>query len=172
MDYSKVIICGRISNDITFTAGNPEKNVDDRAYSSLAVNRPGKGGKADFHRFIAWGAAARVLRDYAYKGKEVILEGSLQTYEKTVGDTKVTTTEVVVTQVVLGADTAAKREEKKATPAQAEDHAAKLAALLSGGGVSLDALTTLLAGRVIANRASQTEEAPVHSEEDCPFNYT
>ena len=169
MDHSSCTLVGRIARDITFTQGNPEKNVDDRAFSAIAVNRPGKSGKVDFFNFIAWAQMANVLKNFAYKGKEVLLTGSLQTYEKTVGDQKVTVTELVVTQVVLGADTAAKREEKKAAPADTSTE--KLAALLGGAGINVDALTTLLAGRVVANRAAITQDdAPMHSDEDCPFN--
>jgi single-stranded DNA-binding protein len=76
MDYCKVCIVGRLVDDVSFTNGNPEKNVDDRAWMRVAVNRPGKGqATCDVFNVVAWGPQARVLRDYCRKGKEVLVEG-------------------------------------------------------------------------------------------------
>jgi single-stranded DNA-binding protein len=146
MDYCKVTLVGRAAKDTTFVLGNQDKKVDDRASISLAVNRPGKDAGCDFFYVVAWAGLATVLKNYSYKGKELLVEGSLRTFEKTVGDQKVTQVEVRAERIVLGADSSAhqgQREEKK-----------------QNVGLTQDQLAALVAAEVARRMGTKPETAP------------
>jgi single-strand DNA-binding protein len=67
---------------------------------TLAVNRQGKDKGADFIPIVVFGSTAEVCEKYLAKGKQVGIEGRIQTgsYEKQDG-TKVYTTDVIANRV-------------------------------------------------------------------------
>ena len=67
---------------------------------TLAVNRQGKDKGADFIPIVVFGSTAEVCEKYLAKGKQVGVEGRIQTgsYEKQDG-TKVYTTDVIANRV-------------------------------------------------------------------------
>lgn len=67
---------------------------------TLAVNRQSKDKGADFIPIVVFGSTAEVCEKYLAKGKQVGIEGRIQTgsYEKNDG-TKVYTTDVVASRV-------------------------------------------------------------------------
>lgn len=90
---NKVIISGRISNDITFKDGDTPT-----ARFNVAINRYGEG--ADFPHCTAFKKQAEIIRDYCRKGSKVLIEGHIATgsYTKQSGE-KVYTTDVIVEKV-------------------------------------------------------------------------
>ena len=83
-DYSRVILLGRLAKDpiINHTQGGQKV-----ARVSLAVGREWKDkvtgekkSEADFHPVVAWGNAADTLERYCKKGKLLLIEGRLHSY--------------------------------------------------------------------------------------------
>ena len=84
MSINKVILVGRISNDITI---NKSQSGTSMCNFSIAVDRymgKDKEKATDFIRCAAYGTNADILGKYAGKGKQVAIEGNIKTgsYEK------------------------------------------------------------------------------------------
>lgn len=84
MSINKVILVGRISNDITI---NKSQSGTSMCNFSIAVDRymgKDKEKATDFIRCTAFGSTADILGKYAGKGKQVAVEGNIKTgsYEK------------------------------------------------------------------------------------------
>ena len=84
MSINKVILIGRISNDITI---NKSQSGTSMCNFSIAVDRymgKDKEKATDFIRCTAFGSTADILGKYAGKGKQVAVEGNIKTgsYEK------------------------------------------------------------------------------------------
>lgn len=82
---------GRITRDLELK-GEPEKEF---VKFTLAVNRRTKG-EADFINCVVFGKTARFMSQHMSKGRQIVLEGRIQTgsYEK--DGNKVYTTDVIV----------------------------------------------------------------------------
>lgn len=94
-----VFLCGRLTKDPDVRRTNSGKVY---ARMSLAVDRRrAKDGQqqADFPTLIAWGKTAEFAEKHLFKGKKILVEGSLQTgsYEK--DGVKHYTTEVLVDNI-------------------------------------------------------------------------
>ena len=107
---NKVILIGNAGRDAEVRATASGKSV---ANFSLAVNEPfrdknnGNRQRVEWVRCVAWNKAAQIASKLITKGKQVFVEGRLQTrqFEDQQGMTR-TVTEVVVTSLrVLGAAT-------------------------------------------------------------------
>lgn len=84
MSINKVILVGRISNDITI---NKSQSGTSMCNFSIAVDRymgKDKERATDFIRCTAFGSTADILGKYTGKGKQVAVEGNIKTgsYEK------------------------------------------------------------------------------------------
>lgn len=84
MSINKVILLGRVSNDITV---NKTQSGTSICNFSLAVDRymgKDKEKATDFIRCNAFGTTADTLGKYAKKGKQIAIEGNIKTgsYEK------------------------------------------------------------------------------------------
>jgi single-strand DNA-binding protein len=104
---NKVILIGRLGKDpeerVT-AGGTPVSNF------SLATDRvrPGNGnGDAlekitEWHRIVAFGKSAELCKQYLRKGRQVCIEGSLQTrsWDKPTGE-KHFTTEVIASRITF-----------------------------------------------------------------------
>ena len=99
MSVNKVILVGNVGKDpdIRHTASNIAT-----ASFSLATNRVRKDQQGEkleeteWHRIVAFGRVAEICRDYVHKGKQIYIEGRLQTrsWEDKSGS-KRSTTEIV-----------------------------------------------------------------------------
>ena len=79
MSINKVILVGRISNDITI---NKSQSGTSMCNFSLAVDRymgKDKEKATDFIRCTAFGTTAETLGKYAGKGKQIAIEGNIKT---------------------------------------------------------------------------------------------
>jgi single-strand DNA-binding protein len=83
------------------------------------TNKDGsKGERTEWHRIIAWGRLAEVMGEYATKGRQLFVEGRLQTRSWDDKDgNKRWTTEIVATNIqLLGSP----NNTKKAEPQEVE----------------------------------------------------
>lgn len=79
MSINKVILVGRISNDITI---NKSQSGTSMCNFSIAVDRymgKDKEKATDFIRCSAFGSTAEILGKYAGKGKQIAIEGNIKT---------------------------------------------------------------------------------------------
>lgn len=106
MNLNKVILCGRLANDIELKTTNSGNSV---ASFSLATSRSFKdksGTKQEqvqFHKIIAWNKTAEALAQYAIKGQELLVTGRLEnrSWEDKDGVKKFTT-EVILEEFQFG----------------------------------------------------------------------
>ncbi|MDE3135876.1 MAG: single-stranded DNA-binding protein [Acidobacteriota bacterium] len=104
---NKVILIGNAGRDAEMRATSSGKSV---ANFSLAINEPfrdknnGNLQRVEWVRCVAWNKAAEIAGKLITKGKQVFVEGRLQTRQFADGQGMTTTvTEVVVTSLrVLG----------------------------------------------------------------------
>ena len=164
MNYSKVTLVGRLVKDPVHTVGNPEKQVDNRTFMQVAVNRSSaKDSPYDVFNVVLWAALADIAFKFCKKGKEVLIDGYLRTNNKkeTGPDGKVTWnnyTEVVAKEIQLGHD-AGSREEKQ----QERSPEDVLREVTQSAGVNPETLAALIAQAIVARRAQA--QAPGQPEE-------
>jgi len=102
---NKVILIGNLGRDpeVRYTqGGSPVANF------TLATNEvwTDKGGqrqeRTEWHRIVVWGKQAEIVREHFHKGKQVYVEGALQTREWNDNEgNKRQTTEVKALRVVM-----------------------------------------------------------------------
>jgi len=101
---NKVILVGNLGRDAELRATPSGASV---ANFSIATteNWTGKDGqkqeKTEWHRIVLWGKTADTLQPYLTKGKQVYLEGRLETRQWEKDGQKHYTTEVKADKVVL-----------------------------------------------------------------------
>ena len=120
MSINKVILVGRISNDITV---NKSQSGTSMCNFSIAVDRymgKDKEKATDFIRCTAFGSTADILGRYAGKGKQVAVEGNIKTgsYEK--DGVKHYTQDVQIDKVELLGGKGDGGQQTQAAPTQAE----------------------------------------------------
>jgi single-strand DNA-binding protein len=105
MDLNKVMLIGRVTQDPevrTTSGGQTVVNF------SLVTNRSWKNDEGEkqeqpeFHNIVAWRGLAEVIGKYAPKGKQLYIEGRLQTRNWEGKDgVKRYTTEIVASDMIL-----------------------------------------------------------------------
>lgn len=111
MSLNRVILIGRLGKD-------PEvKNLaNDKTVATFSVATDESYGdkkKTEWHRIVAWGKTAELAGKYLEKGREVCVEGRIQTREWEKDGEKKYVTEIVADRVVfVGKPSEEKREEK------------------------------------------------------------
>ncbi len=101
---NKVIIIGRLGRDpeLRFTQGGQAVANFSVATTEHWKGKDGeKNEKTEWHRIVAWGKTAEFCGEYLKKGRQVYVEGRLQTREWEKDGQKRSTTEIVA-QVVQG----------------------------------------------------------------------
>jgi single-strand DNA-binding protein len=128
---NKVILVGNLGRDaeLRYTPGGAAVATLNLATTEVFKDREGqKKEDTQWHRVILWGKTAETLQDYLTKGKQIYVEGKLQTrkWKDKDGNDKYTT-EVRGDRVVLlsggGRGDSAGRGEGggRSTPAAADD---------------------------------------------------
>jgi len=102
---NKVILIGNLGADptIRYTPnGTPVANFN-IATTERYTNREGeRESRTEWHRIVAWGKLAEICNQYLKKGKQVYIEGRLQTRQgEDQGGNKRFTTEIVATNMVM-----------------------------------------------------------------------
>lgn len=99
---NNVILTGRFTRDpeVRYSQGEQPSAI---ARFTLAVDRRGKQGEADFISCVAFGKTAEFIEKYFKKGSKINLQGRIQTGSYTNKDgNKVYTTDVIAEQVEFG----------------------------------------------------------------------
>jgi single-strand DNA-binding protein len=103
---NKAILIGNLGRDaeIRFTAGGQAVSNFSIATTEKWTDKSSgeKKETTEWHRVVLWGKTAEALQEYLTKGKQIYVEGRLQTREWTNKEQqKVKTTEIVADKVVL-----------------------------------------------------------------------
>lgn len=116
MDINKAIILGKTTSEPVFNITNDNSKL---AYFSIATNKKWtdkEGAMRDettFHRVIAWGRLAEIVRDYVHKGKEVFIVGRINN-KTIVKDEQVKhLSQIVIEELELGKGTKVEVDEEK-----------------------------------------------------------
>ena len=104
---NKVIVLGHVGGDaeIKFTAGGkPVANFSVAVNESFKNSNGNNVDRAEWFRCVAWNGLAEVCGQYVTRGKQVYLEGRLQTrkYDDKEGEARTITEMVVSTLRLLG----------------------------------------------------------------------
>ena len=102
---NKVILIGNLGRDpeIRYTpGGSPVANFTMATTERWTDPNGEKKEKTEWHRIVVWGKQAEIAAEYLRKGRQVYIEGSLQTREWTDRDgNKRYTTEIRGDRIVL-----------------------------------------------------------------------
>ncbi len=127
MDLNKVMLIGRVTRDPDIRTTSGGQNV---ANFSLATGRRWKDAKGElqeqteFHNVVAWRGLADIIGKYAPKGKQLYVEGRLQTRSWEGKDgVKRYSTEVVASNVILlgGGGSAPQKVAAEAAPVKEKE---------------------------------------------------
>ena len=102
---NKAILVGNLGRDaeMRFTAGGTPVATVSLATTEKFTDRDGqKREDTQWHRIVIWGKTAESLQEYLTKGKQIYVEGRIQTKEWTNKEgQKVKTTEIRADRIVL-----------------------------------------------------------------------
>ena len=102
---NKAILVGNLGRDaeMRFTAGGTPVATVSLATTERYTDREGqKKEDTQWHRIVIWGKTAESIHEYLTKGKQIYVEGRIQTKEWTDKEgQKVKTTEIRADRVVL-----------------------------------------------------------------------
>lgn len=107
MNLALSVLIGNLAADPELTQGKKEpdekgRRSDDRAYTRIAVNRPGRTG-VDYFNLSAWGKLAHVLINFSEKGKNVTAVCTPRTWRRQRPDQSwENNVDFVATSIVLG----------------------------------------------------------------------
>ena len=123
---NKCTIVGRLGTDVELRATKSGKLVADMRIATNESWTDAEGKKqtkTEWHRVVVWGKQAENCKEYLSKGRQVCVEGRLQTrqWEDTNGN-KRWTTEIVASSVeFLGGSGGTKSQEENQPPPIGED---------------------------------------------------
>jgi len=134
---NKAILVGNLGRDaeMRFTAGGTPVATVSLATTERYTDREGqKREDTQWHRVVIWGKTAESIHEYLTKGKQIYVEGRIQTREWTDKEGKqVKTTEIRADRVVLlGGGGGAGGGDRAARPQR--DRFATAGAGVGGGG--------------------------------------
>jgi single-strand DNA-binding protein len=139
---NKAILVGNLGRDaeMRFTAGGTPVATVSLATTERFTDREGeKREDTQWHRIVIWGKTAESLHEYLTKGKQIYVEGRIQTREWTDKQgQKAKTTEIRADRVVLLGGGGAEGRAGGARPTR-ERHAADVAEPMNGDGGHVDA---------------------------------
>src|SRR4051812_47817584 len=119
---NKAILVGNLGRDaeMRFTAGGTPVATVSLATTERYNDREGqKKEETEWHRVVIWGKTAESLHEYLTKGKQIYVEGRIQTREWTNKEgQKVKTTEIRADRVVLLSSGSGGGGEGRARPAR------------------------------------------------------
>lgn len=102
---NKVILIGNLGADPTvrYTPNGTAVANFNIATTERFTNRNGeRESRTEWHRIVAWGKLAEICKEYLKKGKQVYIEGRIQTRQwEDQGGNKRLTTEIVATNMVM-----------------------------------------------------------------------
>ena len=125
--FNRVFLLGNLGQDPTIRSTGAGQTV---ASFSLATSEKTKGkdgtliNKVEWHSIVLWGKQAEIAGEYLKKGKEIFVEGRLQTrkWQDKNGNDKYTTEIVGEKFQMLGTNSAATGNKAAAGTAVADDY--------------------------------------------------
>ena len=104
---NKVILSGNLGSDpeLKYTPSGTAVANFSLATTEQWTNKDGeKGEKTEWHRIVAWRRLGEICGEYLHKGKQVYIEGKIQTraWEDREGNKRYTTEVVANTMQMLG----------------------------------------------------------------------
>jgi single-strand DNA-binding protein len=104
---NKVILVGNLGADpeLRYTpAGTPVATFNVATHEQWTNKSGEKGERTEWHRIVAWARLGEICGEYLHKGKQVYIEGRLQTraWEDREGNKRYTTEIVAQTMQMLG----------------------------------------------------------------------
>jgi len=124
---NKVILIGNLGKDpeVRVTASGNAMASFSLATKESLKNREGKREeRTEWHNVVLWGRLAEIARDYLHKGRQVYIEGRLQTrkWEDKNGNARYTTEVVADAMQMLGSkNDGGQQTEKKEELAEMTD---------------------------------------------------
>ncbi len=118
---NRVLLIGNLGADpeLSYTPSGTAKATIRLATHEVWTNKSGeKGERTEWHRVIAWGRLAEICGEYLTKGRQVLIEGRLQTrsWEDRDGNKRWTTEIVASNMQMLGSPRAAPSETGPPSP--------------------------------------------------------
>lgn len=101
---NKVMLIGNLGRDaeVKYTPGGSAVSSFSIATTETWTDKQGeKNEKTEWHRIVLWGKTAESLANYLTKGKQVYVEGRMQTRQWEKNGQKHQTTEVKADKIVL-----------------------------------------------------------------------
>lgn len=122
MDLNKVMIIGRLTRDPELRTIPSGQNV---ATFSVATSQQWKDAsgqaqsRTEYHNIVAWRKLADIVGQYLKKGKQVYIEGRLQTrsWDDQSGNKKYRTEIIADNMIMLGSPTGQNTADSSAAPA-------------------------------------------------------
>lgn len=131
---NRVMLIGNLGKDpeVRFVAGGQAVATFRMATSESWTDKSGeRREKTEWHRIVVWGKLAQLCGEYLAKGRQVYVEGKLQTREWTDKENRKNyTTEIVATSVVFLAGNQ-RRDDGIAFPAAEPEDGASVGAPLA-----------------------------------------
>jgi single-strand DNA-binding protein len=140
MSVNKVILVGRLGQapEIKYTPGGAPVATLSVATSENWQDKNGqKQERTEWHRVIVWGKLAEICNQYLAKGRQVFVEGRIQTRswdDKATGAKKYATEIIATTVQFLGGTTGATASDRNS----AQDGAHESAGAIPAGMMSPD----------------------------------
>ncbi|HUP56347.1 MAG TPA: single-stranded DNA-binding protein [Bdellovibrionota bacterium] len=161
MSVNKVILVGRLGQnpEVRYTpSGAAVANFSVATNENWTDKQGQKQERTEWHRVVVWGKLAELCNQYLSKGRQVYLEGRLQTreWEDKTGVKKYTTEVHAQTVQFLGGQAGASAGEGR--PSQGREF---------GGGAAAEDQSFGQAPRGAANAGPADE--PSFTEDDIPF---
>lgn len=115
---NKVILIGNLGAEpeVRYTpSGRPVANFRIATTENWTNKDGGREERTEWHRIVAWGRLGEICGEYLHKGKQVYIEGKLQTrsWEDREGNKRYTTEIIAQTMKMLGP---AGKEGRASTP--------------------------------------------------------
>lgn len=112
---NRVLLIGNLGADpeLSYTPNGTAKTTMRLATREVWTGKDGqKGERTDWHRVVVWGRLAEICGQYLTKGRQVFIEGRLQTrsWEDREGNKRWTTEVVASGMQMLGAARGAREE--------------------------------------------------------------
>ncbi len=178
MSVNKVILLGRLGQnpEVKYTpSGSAVANFSVATNEAWNDKSGQKQERTEWHRVVVWGKTAELCAQYLTKGRQVYLEGRLQTrqWQDKDGQTKYTTEVQATTVQFIGAAAGAGRDSGQY--AEGGDSNFNSAPQGFGGGApGLNASSVGGFGQNQQNQASQptrgiNNNEPTFTEDDIPF---
>ena len=132
---NKVILVGNLGRDIEVrhTPGGAAVGTLNMATTDVWTDKAGqRQEKTEWHRVVLWGKQAESLQEYLLKGKQIYVEGRLQTrqWDDREGNKRYTTEVRADRLVLLGSrgagSTAVRRDSQEQAESATTDNAAEL----------------------------------------------